>query len=940
MNAPKSEETILEEALRLPAGERAAYLAQSTEGNPELRQWITSLLRNYDAGNFLEHAAAPELRKTFCSVPLLEKPGDLIGRYKLLEQIGEGGCGVVYVAEQLEPVRRRVALKIIKLGMDTKSVIARFEAERQALAMMDHPNIAKVLDAGATETGRPYFVMELVRGLRITDYCDEKKLSTRERLDLFILVCQAVQHAHQKGIIHRDIKPSNILVTVNDGAPVPKVIDFGIAKVTTGQPLTDKTVYTAFEQFIGTPAYMSPEQATLTSLDIDTRSDIYGLGILLYELLTGKTPFDAQELLAVGLDEMRRTIREQEPPRPSTRLSTLGAPDLSTAAKRRGLDAPKLVSELRGDLDWIVMKALEKDRARRYETANGLAADIQRHLSNEPVVACPPATLYRIRKAVQRHKLAFAAGGAVLGSLMIGLTLSTVLFFRERAARKQSNEQRARATEQFEIANAVKSFLIEDLLGQADSGAQAQSGCTPNPDLTVREALERAAKRISRFKNQPLQEAGVRNAIGSSWSRLGETDRGIAQLERALELCRATAEPDHPATLAIMYELALAYHGAGKFELALPLHEQTLKLSKARFGPNHSNTLDAMHNLAITYRETGKLNLAVPLLEEIVKLRKATEGIEERQTLGSMLTLADTYRQAGKVDQARPLLDQTLKLAKARLGSLDPYTQTAMECLAMIYRDAGNLDQALLIFLDSLSLRKAALGLAHPETVQNMKRVADIYIRTGKPEEALPFLDETLKAQRLRLGPDHPETLIAIHDLADAYHGADKDDQALPLLEEAVKLEKGKLGADSNRWKTLGNLCFTYKATGKPAQAALLQGELIKATRVAAEKDDAEALNSIAWVLATSDNPALRDGPGAVRYAERALAIKAKEHFKTSGDRSGSLDTLAAAYAEAGDFAKAAALQREAISLCSDQNSKNAFGERLKLFESNTPFRE
>src|SRR4051812_21336509 len=320
-------------------------------------------------------------------MPAIEKPGDRIGRYKILQQIGEGGCGVVYMAEQSEPVRRRVALKVIKLGMDTRSVIARFEAERQALAMMDHPNIAKVLDAGATETGRPFFVMELVRGVKITDYCDETKLSTRERLDLFVQVCAAVQHAHQKGIIHRDLKPSNILVTINDGVPVPKVIDFGIAKATTGQQLTDKTLFTAFEQFIGTPAYMSPEQAVMTSLDIDTRSDIYALGVLLYELLTGRTPFDPKELLQAGFDEMRRTIREKEPERPSTRLSTMLEADLTSVAQRRHSDAPKLIHALRGDLDWIVMKALEKDRTRRFETANAMAVDIQRYLHDEPVTA-------------------------------------------------------------------------------------------------------------------------------------------------------------------------------------------------------------------------------------------------------------------------------------------------------------------------------------------------------------------------------------------------------------------------------------------------------------------------------------------------------------------------------------------------------------------------
>jgi hypothetical protein len=304
--------------------------------------------------------------------------------------LGEGGCGTVYVAEQSEPVRRRVALKVIKLGMDTKQVIARFEAERQALAMMDHPNIAKVLDGGATENGRPYFVMELVRGIKITEYCDQATLTTAERLDLFIKVCQAIQHAHQKGIIHRDIKPSNILVTLHDGAPVPKVIDFGIAKASEGR-LTDATIYTQLHQFIGTPAYMSPEQAEMTGLDIDTRSDIYSLGVLLYELLAGNTPFDAKELMAQGIDTMRKTIREQEPPRPSTRFATLEDKESTTTAKRRSVEKSKLVHQLKGDLDWIVMKCLEKDRTRRYDTANGLAADLKRHLGNEPVLARPPS---------------------------------------------------------------------------------------------------------------------------------------------------------------------------------------------------------------------------------------------------------------------------------------------------------------------------------------------------------------------------------------------------------------------------------------------------------------------------------------------------------------------------------------------------------------------
>ena len=358
-----------------------------------------------------------------------ESIGKSIGPYRLLQRIGEGGCGVVYMAEQEKPVRRRVAFKIIKLGMDTKSVIARFEAERQALALMDHPNIARVLDAGATESGRPYFVMELVRGVKITDYCDQNELDTRQRLILFIQVCQAIQHAHQKGIIHRDIKPSNILVTIIDGVAIPKVIDFGIAKAIEGR-LTDNTIFTAYEQFIGTPAYMSPEQAVMSGVDVDTRSDIYSLGVLLYELLTGRTPFETKELLERGIDGLRRTLQEREPERPSVMITTLRGPALTLLAHQRHAEPLKLASLLRGDLDWIVIRTLEKDRGRRYETANGLAMDVQRYLNNEPVVARPPSRLYKFHKLVGRNRATFIAGTVVALALIGGLGVATFFGIR------------------------------------------------------------------------------------------------------------------------------------------------------------------------------------------------------------------------------------------------------------------------------------------------------------------------------------------------------------------------------------------------------------------------------------------------------------------------------------------------------------------------------
>jgi serine/threonine protein kinase len=479
-----NEESVFAEALDIddPRG-RAAFLDQACAGDPALRRSVESLLSAYGAGQFLE-APAPALADTVDAPTTLdEHPGSVLGSYKLLEQIGEGGFGVVFMAEQTQPVRRRVALKVLKPGMDSRQVVARFEAERQALALMDHPHIARVFDGGTTAAGRPYFVMELVRGVPLTDFCDQNHLTVRRRLELFVTVCQAVQHAHQKGIIHRDLKPSNVLVTLHDDKPVAKVIDFGIAKAT-GQQLTDKTLFTNFAQMVGTPLYMSPEQAQLSGLDIDTRTDIYSLGVMLYELLTGTTPFTPERLKQAGYEGMRRIIREEEPPRPSTRLSTLG-PAAATLSMLRQSDPKRLSRQFRSELDWVVMRCLEKDRNRRYETANALALDVRRYLDDEPVQACPPSVGYRFRKFARRYKTALGILALVI-AVLTASAAGLVWAWREtldalhqmEQARDREHEERERsqvALAAKTVALARQAWLTDDLA----AARQLLADCPP-----------------------------------------------------------------------------------------------------------------------------------------------------------------------------------------------------------------------------------------------------------------------------------------------------------------------------------------------------------------------------------------------------------------------------------------------------------------------------
>jgi len=495
---------ILDQAVEISdLTERKAFLDEACGGDETLRAEVESLLAAYvESGDFLD-APAIDSEVTLEAAGPAEGIGETIGRYKLLEKIGEGGMAVVYTAEQKRPIRRRVAVKLIKLGMDSKQVIARFEAERQALALMDHPNIAKVLDAGTTEAGRPYFVMELVRGIAITDYCDQEKLPTQKRLDLFIKVCHAIQHAHQKGIIHRDIKPSNILVTLHDGVPVPKVIDFGIAKATQ-QELTAKTVYTQFQQFIGTPAYMSPEQAEMSGLDIDTRSDIYSLGVLLYELLTGATPFDTQDLMRAGIDQMRKMIRETEPYRPSTKVATLKDTEKTSTALRQSTEFAKLVSILRGDLDWIVMKCLEKDRTRRYDTASGLSMELQRYLSHEVVTARPPSALYRFQKAWRRNKLAYSAGMAVALALVVGISVS---LWQASVAHQAHGE-----AEQARLGEQKQRIASQEEARRATEAEQRETQLRSNAEEQELKARRRAYAADMLLCRQALKNNNLRRA--------------------------------------------------------------------------------------------------------------------------------------------------------------------------------------------------------------------------------------------------------------------------------------------------------------------------------------------------------------------------------------------------------------------------------------------
>jgi serine/threonine protein kinase len=1018
----KREVAIFDAVLQLPEEQRDAYLEQACGADMELLQRVRSLL---NANERQTELLAP-VSTSVVSPALSEKAGDTIGRYKLLQQIGEGGCGVVYMAEQEEPVRRRVALKIIKLGMDTKQVVARFEAERQALAMMDHPNIAKVLDAGATETGRPYFVMDLVRGVRITEYCDNNNLPTSKRLELFMQVCHAVQHAHQKGIIHRDLKPSNILVTMNDGVALVKVIDFGIAKAAHGR-LTDKTLFTAFEQFIGTPAYMSPEQAEITSLDVDTRTDIYSLGVLLYELLTGKTPFEGRDLIRAGLDGMRRTIREKEPERPSTKLGAMAVEELTLTANRRRTDPPRLVSGVRGDLDWIVMKCLEKDRARRYETTNGLCLDIERHLSNEPVAARPPSKSYRFQRLVRRNKLAFAAVTAVLVSLLAGLGVSMWMFLREREVRRQAvtAEERALMGEKKAQTEGSKSQQIAGFLTQMLQVA-GPSIALSSDTASLRKFLDGSVQRFSiQFTNEPEVEAELLVVAGTIYLKLGDIAKAQSVQRRALLLRKAVFGTTNAAVAGSLTELARAlarYGGPDALREAEGILREAMPIWRKTRGTENEDVARAMALLAGVLSAEGKLTEAEDLWRQTLELRRRLLTDEHPDVAGAMGGLAMVQAKRGRLDEAEKGVREALEMEKRLMGSNCVDVATTLENLGGILRRRNNLPDAEIAYREAFMLTRKLFGADNLYTYRDQLALADVLRNEGKLEEAeasyrqllttvtnvfgelspeLPrvlvtlgytlrnehrlteaqsSISEALAIRRKVLKSDDPLLASTICDLSDVLVQDHKLIEAEKMLREALATHEESQARDerplasvlqrlvgvlrekkelpearsvaeeavasydrhpewpfAERDRAVHLLANVLQDLGDVDQLAVLRRNeaqrRLTRLRAEAETGNPGSLNSLAWMLATCSESCFRDAKGAVAYAELLTT-------RTGRTNSIYLDTLAAAYAEAGDFAKAAAVQREAMALVQKGEATKDYTSRLKLYESNTPYRE
>ncbi len=805
--------------------------------------------------------------------------------------------GSVWLADQDSPVRRQVALKIIKPGMDSTQFVARFEAERQALALMDHANIAKVHDAGTTELGRPYFVMELVKGTPITEYCDSERLSPRARLELFIPVCRAIQHAHQKGIVHRDIKPSNVLVTVQDGVPVPKVIDFGIAKAIE-QRLTERTLETQLGSIIGTLEYMSPEQADLGGVDIDTRSDIYALGVLLYELLTGSTPLDRANRRDEGLSEVLRRIREEDPPRPSTRLVE-SKDAITSISDVRNTDPARLTKLVRGDLDWIVMKAIEKNRARRYESATGLARDIERYLAGDAVEASPPSRGYRLRKFATKNRGAIITAGSFALLLLIGVVASAWQAMRATAAEKRArgeasraliaeSQARAEATRALKaealasesarqakseaaIAKGVNDFLRHDLLEEASPDKNAR-----DKQVTVEEVVRRAAAKIDgKFPDQPLVEASIRITIGGTLNALGKYDEAIPLYEGAWALRRRVLGEDNRETLAAMSGLANACRYAGRFDQSLKLEEQALALLTAKLGANHLDTIMSMNRLAIAYWYAGRAEPSIKMMKQSVALSKAALGMADPHTIDYMGNLASIYRTSGRIDESIALNEQVLEIRKATIGPDHPDTIISMMNLANAYYSAHRNAAAIDLYEKTLVVSKSRLGAKHPETVKCMGNLASAYMVAGLKQQATELFEQTVAIDKAEIGEDHPDTLYIMMNLASAYAVLGRDVDAKNLFEQTLALYKKKLGDDNpDTLLCVFELASFHDMNARYGEAIKLLAKTFPLQAAKLGADHPDTLSSM--MVLTHSYVGSGDAVAALKLARELLAIREK----------------------------------------------------------------
>jgi serine/threonine protein kinase/Flp pilus assembly protein TadD len=793
---------------------RSVYVREACGEDVARAKRIEALLRIYDKDPTLVPCLAEEVR-VLLTAPAPEGPGEQIGPYQLLRPLGEGGMGTVFLAEQSEPLRRQVAVKVVRPCMDSHQVLARFEQERQALALMDHPNIAKVLDAGATPTGRPYFVMERIDGVPITDYCDRARLSVRQRLELFVPVCQAVQHAHQKGIIHRDLKPSNVLVTLYDGKAVPKVIDFGIAKAT-GQKLIERTLETQVGSVVGTLEYMSPEQAEPGQPDVDSRSDIYTLGVLLYELLTGTTPLRPVRLGGAGLLDLLRAVRENEPPRPSTRLST--TEESPAVAASRDAEPRRLLGLVRGDLDWIVMKCLEKDRARRYQTADTLARDLGRYLNVEPVEACPPSRGYRLRKFARRHWKPLLAAAAFVVLLTAATAVSAWLAVRATAAEGKTllaldgeAEQRRKADKSAAEATAVLTFFRDRVVAAArpkgEQGGPKDVEGGLGKDATIRQALEKAEPLIAKeFAGQPLVEASIRHTLAETYYHWGEFTSATRQQERALELYRQELGPKHPYTIGAMNNLGGQLFMQGKRDRALALFQEVVDLQQRNLGLEDRRTLVSMNNLANVYRSMKLFAEARKLYEETLSWQRRIQGRDNIDTLRTMSNLASMLSDQGPPEQeeARKLFEETLGILQETRDRDIPLTLTLKRNLAGLLSRRGERKQARQLLEEVLDARQRVLGKKQLATLQTMYELAKLSAEDGQFEDARRLYEESLQLHQ-SVYPGHPSTLRTMGSLA--WMLATANDVKVRDPKRALELAKELVKAtprDADRWNTLG----------------------------------------------------------------------------------------------------------------------------------------